>query len=128
MYLFASCYYRALSMNLHSIINSPLSVIEKKKTSTIILFTVIVNFFFSNHFENKLECFEIDPRCHQTAGENISYQIFLVPLCFALSLVSHVLWGLLAPLCRPKTPDLSDQDTKITWPYLQVVSLTNLNR
>lgn len=36
--------------------------------------------------------------------------------------------GLLAPLCRPKTPDLSDQDTKITWPYLQVVSLTNLNR
>lgn len=101
---------------------------RKKKTSTIILFTVIVNFFFSNHFENKLECFEIDPRCHQTAGENISYQIFLVPLCFALSLVSHVLWGLLAPLCRPKTPDLSDQDTKITWPYLQVVSLTNLNR
>lgn len=74
--------------------------------------------FFFNHFENKLECFEIDPRCHQTAGENISYQIFLVPLCFALSLVSHVLWGLLAPLCRPKTPDLSDQDTKITWPYL----------
>lgn len=31
LYLFASCYYRALSMNLHSTINSPLSVIEKKK-------------------------------------------------------------------------------------------------
>lgn len=105
MYLFASCYYRALSMNLHSIINSPLSVIEKKKTSTIILFTVIVNFFF-NHFENKLECFEIDPRCHQTAGENISYQIFLVPLCFALSLVSHVLWGVISPALSTKNPRL----------------------
>lgn len=78
---------------------------KKKKTSTIILFTVIVNFFF-NHFENKLECFEIDPRCHQTAGENISYQIFLVPLCFALSLVSHVLWGVISPALSTKNPRL----------------------
>lgn len=66
---------------------------------TIILFTVIFN-----HFENKLECFEIDPRCHQTAGENISYQIFLVPLCFALSLVSHVLWGVISPALSTKKP------------------------
>lgn len=63
-------------------------------------------FFFSNHFENKLECFEIDPRCHQTAGENISYQIFLVPLCFALSLVSHVLWGVISPALSTKNPRL----------------------
>lgn len=105
MYLFASCYYRALSMNLHSIINSPLSVIEKKNIYNNIVHSHC-EIFFPNHFENKLECFEIDPRCHQTAGENISYQIFLVPLCFALSLVSHVLWGVISPALSTKNPRL----------------------
>lgn len=101
---------------------------KKKKSSTIILFRVIVN-IFSTILKTSCKCFEIDPRCHQTAGEIISYQIFLVPLLFCLiSGVTRFVGGLLAPLCRPKTPDLSDQDTKITWPYLQVVYLTNLNR
>lgn len=71
-------------MNVHSTINSPLSVIKKKKkSSTIILFRVIVN-IFSTILKTSCKCFEIDPRCHQTAGENISYQIFLVPLLFCL--------------------------------------------
>lgn len=66
---------------------------RKKKTSTIILFTVIVNFFF-NHFENKLECFEIDPRCHQTAGRK--YQLSDIsgaPLFCLISSVTRFVGG-----------------------------------
>lgn len=85
--------------------------------------------YFFNHFENKLQVFWDWPKMSSDSGRNyqlsdISGAPFVLPYLWCHTFCG----GLLAPLCRPKTPDLSDQDTKITWPYLQVVYLTNLNR
>lgn len=81
---------------------------------TDFFFLTIVNSIYKNT-QLDLKYFEINPRCHQTA-ENISYQTFFVSLSSGLSLVSHVLWGVISLSLLTRDPDLSDEETKITQP------------
>lgn len=101
---------------------------KKKRTSTIILFTVIVNFFFPTILKTSWSVLRLTLDVIRQREKISVIRYFWCPFVLSYLWCHTFCGGLLAPLCRPKTPDLSDQDTKITWPYLQVVSLTNLNR
>lgn len=122
LYLFASCYYQ-LSAWISSTFCDHCSGRGEKhlqycsqplSTFDWFFFWTIVNSIYKNT-QLDLKYFEINPRCHQTA-ENISYQTFFVSLSSGLSLVSHVLWGVISLSLLTRDPDLSDEETKITQP------------